>query len=100
MKDKKNNVEAALLKRALGYDTKEIVEEFQDEDGDVKLTKRKVTTKNVPPDISAVKMILDSVNENCKKVGEMTEEELKSEKERLLNLLKETDKNENGKDKK
>ena len=99
MKDKKNNVEAALLKRALGYDTKEIVEEFQDEDGDVKLTKRKVTTKNVPPDISAVKMILDSVNENCKKVGEMTEEELKSEKERLLNLLKETDKNENGKDK-
>jgi len=100
VKDKKNNVEAALLKRALGYDTKEIVEEFQDEDGDVKLTKRKVTTKNVPPDISAVKMILDSVNENCKKVGEMTEEELKSEKERLLNLLKETDKNENGKDKK
>jgi len=99
VKDKKNNVEAALLKRALGYDTKEIVEEFQDEDGDVKLTKRKVTTKNVPPDISAVKMILDSVNENCKKVGEMTEEELKSEKERLLNLLKETDKNENGKDK-
>jgi hypothetical protein len=80
------DVKQALLKKAIGYDTKEVVEEFaQTEEGEVKLTKRKVTTKSVPPDITALKILMD---ENAvKPISQMTDEELEQEKTRLLNLL-------------
>lgn len=58
----KSKIEKSLLKKALGYNYKEVVDEYViDEDGQ-KLTKRKITTKNVPPDISAVKLLLDELN--------------------------------------
>lgn len=58
----KNKIEKSLLKKALGYNYKEVVDEYViDEDGQ-KLIKRKITTKNVPPDISAVKLLLDELN--------------------------------------
>ena len=58
----KNKIEKSLLKKALGYNYKEVVDEYViDEDGQ-KLTKRKITTKNVPPDISAVKLLLDELD--------------------------------------
>ena len=76
-----------LIKKALGYDATEVVEEYVgNEEGDVKLTKKKVTTKNVPPDITALKLLLD---ENEQQVGQMSDEELEQEKIRLLKLLKE-----------
>lgn len=75
----------ALIKKALGYDYKEVVEEYVSSDeGEVRLTKKKVTKKNVPPDITAIKLLLeDSVS-----VSQMSDEELLIEKERLLKLLK------------
>lgn len=77
----------ALVKKALGYETTEIVEEYVSDDaGDIKLTKKKVTQKNVPPDISAIKMLLDQTEIS---VSEMTDEQLEREKERLLKLLNE-----------
>lgn len=75
----------AVLKRALGYEAEEVVEEYSGEDGT--LLKRKVTRKNVPPDISAAKLIL-SGEEKQKDIWEMTDEELAEEKRRLLALLK------------
>lgn len=39
----------ALVRRALGYDTEEIVEEYREEEGEPLLIKRKVTKKSVPP---------------------------------------------------
>lgn len=58
----KSKIEKSLLKKALGYNYKEVVDEYViDEDGQ-KLTKRKITIKNVPPDISAVKLLLDELN--------------------------------------
>ena len=80
-----DNVTVALKKKALGYETEEVVEEFSYEGGEVVLSKKKVTKKNVPPDITAIKMLLDAE----KDVSEMTDEELEKEKVRLLNLLKE-----------
>ena len=49
MKDDKTvmdgRINSALLKKALGFDAKEIVEEYATgEDGEVKLSKKKVTT--------------------------------------------------------
>jgi hypothetical protein len=76
----------ALIKKALGYDYKEVVEEYVSSDeGEIKLTKKKVTKKNVPPDITAIKLLL----EDMPNISSMTDEELLKEKERLLKLIKE-----------
>ncbi len=83
--DKK--IKTALIKKALGYDCTEVVEEYvSGEEGEIKLTKKKVTKKNVPPDISAIKILLC---EEEKDLSSMTDEQLNAEKERLLKLLKE-----------
>ena len=77
----------ALIKKALGYDATEIIEEYvAGEEGEIKLSKRKVTKKNVPPDITAIKMLID---DNQKSVKDMSDEELEQEKARLLSLLSE-----------
>jgi len=83
----KEQFKDALIKKALGYDATEVVEEYStDDQGEVKLVKKKVTTKNVPPDISALKILLDDGNEVP--LTDLTDEQLESEKQRLLNLLK------------
>ena len=53
-------------------------------DGEDKLVKRKVTTREIPPDIKAVKLLLDGGNDEA-----FSDEELEEEKQRLLKLLKE-----------
>lgn len=83
----KEQFKDALIKKALGYDATEVVEEYStDEQGEVKLVKKKVTTKNVPPDISAIKILLDDGKDLP--LTELTDAELEQEKQRLLNLLK------------
>ena len=76
----------ALLKKALGFKTEEVVEEYSASDGEIVLTKKKVTQKVVPPDCMAIKMLIEGCEERY-----MTDEELEKEKERLLKLLKEAD---------
>lgn len=93
MKDDKKSIDgdinSALLKKALGFDAKEIVEEYaMDNDGEVKLSKKKVTTKCVPPDVSALKMLLD----RTAPVSSYTDEELEAEKQRLLDILGQSEK--------
>lgn len=81
----------AIVKRALGYDAKEIVEEYVTTgEGEIVLSKKKVTIKNVPPDVSALKILLelDKTNDACN----MTDQELDEEIEKLLLLLKENKK--------
>lgn len=78
-------VKAALVKKALGFDATEIVEEYvSDEQGDIRLSRKKVTTKNVPPDVTALKMLLE---DDDAPVSQMTDDELEKEKTRLLELL-------------
>lgn len=86
MKEKTTNkkVEKALIKKALGYDAVEIVEEYVNNEGEIVLLKKKVTTKNVPPDVSALKLVLDSGKGDVKG---MTDSELEDEKNRLLLTL-------------
>lgn len=80
------DLKQAIIKRALGYDATEVVEEFaQSDQGEVKLTKRKVTTKSVPPDITALKLLIDEWT--VKPLNEMTDEQLEQEKQRLLEML-------------
>ncbi len=85
-KKSKNEFEQVLIKKALGYDATEVIEEYSaGEEGEIKLIKKKVTKKNVPPDLSALKMLLESQNPS---VTQMTDEELLLEREKLLSELK------------
>lgn len=77
----------ALLKVALGFQVTEVTEEFAEVDGQLKLTKRKRTKKDVPPDLKAVQLLF---GEGATAVSAMSDEELESEKKRLLAELKET----------
>ena len=87
MEEKANRaVEDALKKVAFGFSVEEVTEEYSVEDGEVKLVKRRETRKDVPPDLKAVKMLLDGGE---KPLTDMTDEELEKEKRRLLQLLKE-----------
>lgn len=91
----KRSIKQALYKKAVGYNTKEIVEEYiADEIGDIRLSKKKVTIKSVPPDISAMKLIIEEKEkrEEKKSVYDMTDEQLETEKERLLKIFYEKEK--------
>ncbi len=78
---KEKKVRKALVKRALGYDSEEVIEEYVKTDEGVVLTKKKVTRKNVPPDVTALKILLECGGED---VSLMTTEQLEQERERLL----------------
>lgn len=84
-------IKKALLKKALGYDADEVVEEYVlDEDGNTKLSKKKITRKHYSPDISAMKVLFEKyIKTYGEEVAQMTDDELLQEKERLLKLLKE-----------
>ena len=74
----------AVVKRACGYEAKETVEEYAVVDGSLELVKRKVTLKDVPPDMTAAKMLFDSGE-----ISDLSDEQLEAEKARLLAELKE-----------
>lgn len=82
-------LDKALYKKAVGYETDEIVEEYVcDEDGDFKLNKKKVTKKYISPDLQSVKMLLDKLNSTkTNKFKDLTDEELLLEKKKLLEKL-------------
>ena len=88
MKDtEQEKIGKALMKVALGFQVAEVTEEFAEVDGELKLTKRKRTKKDVPPDLKAVQLLLaesGGVNE----YADMSDEELEMEKMRLLAALK------------
>ena len=84
----KNDVYDAVVKRACGYSAVETVEEYAAVDGSFELVKKRVTTKDVPPDIAAAKLILDDGD-----MDELTDEQLEAEKRRLLEELRSDDEN-------
>lgn len=75
----------ALRRRALGFESDEVVEEYAFQEGEAVLMKRKVTKKTVPPDVAAAKML----SEEEKPLAALSPEELQAEKTRLLALLRE-----------
>lgn len=92
-KTQQKNLTEALFKKALGYDIEEVVEEYvadKEDENRLILNKKKVTQKKVPPDISAVKTLLQIMAKTKEKnFLNLTDEELEKEKIKLLKLLKE-----------
>ena len=84
--ENRESVRDALKKCAVGLSASEVVEEFAVEDGELKLIKKKVTRRDIPPDIKAVKLLLDSDD-----LSAATDGELEEERGRLLKMLKEGD---------
>lgn len=85
-KDKKK-LEKALMDKALGFTTQEVVEEYGFSGDDFVLQKRKTSTKSYPPDLSALQMLLE--REGVDEFYNMTDEDLEKEKQRLLSKIKE-----------
>lgn len=85
--DKNGTLEGVLMKVALGYQVAEVTEEYAEVDGALKLTKRKKTKKDIPPDLKAVQLLLDA--QGGTGLENMSDEELEEEKRRLLQALQE-----------
>lgn len=86
-KNDEQKIEKALIKKAIGFSHDEVIEEYSiDEEGDVKLVKKKVTKKFSPPDIPAIKLLLENYTKDVP-ITQMTDDELKNEKVRLLKEL-------------
>lgn len=69
---------AVLQKRAAGYVATETQEEYAVSEGEMTLVKRKVVQKDVPPDVAALKLLLDS-----RPSDEVSREELERERREL-----------------
>lgn len=93
MKQELDEIKKALYKRAVGYETNEIVEEYSTskEDGET-LTKKKKTIKSVPPDITATKLYLDLNQANEQQLNSLTDKELDEEINKIILKLTKKDK--------
>ena len=83
----KEDIEEALIKKAVGYSIEEISEEYTVVDNEMVLSKRKKNIKDYPPDLSAIKLVLENMD-NLNDFSTFSTEELLKEKERLLKELK------------
>lgn len=86
-----DKIKRALLKKALGYNANEVVEEYTyNEEGELKLSKKKITKKHYSPDISAVKVLFEKYYKTYEdEVLAMSDETLLQEREALKQQLRE-----------
>ena len=78
-----------LLRRAEGYTQTETQREYViEEDGSRRAVKERVVEKEVPPDVQALKIYLE-LTEYRSEFENMSDEEIKAEKIRLIKELKE-----------
>ncbi|MCL2176808.1 MAG: hypothetical protein FWB72_02520 [Firmicutes bacterium] len=75
-----------MFKKAVGFSYEEVVEEFVVKDGAEVLTKRKVTTKQTPPDVSAAKIVIETGGGDD--IDNLSEAELVALRERVLQEIK------------
>lgn len=83
---RENDIKEAIMKVALGYSLEEVTEEYGVEDGELKLVRRKETKKDIPPDLKAVRLLMED-----KDYSALSDEELEAEKQKLLKQLKENE---------
>ena len=88
LRDQSLNEKEKLIELVKHYNVKEVIEEYTEVDGDMMLLRQKVIIKNVPPDITAVKIIAG----NTKEAKELTGDEFEEEKQKLLKILKDSEK--------
>lgn len=77
-----------LYKKAVGFNAQEEVTEYSNEG---EITKKKITSKYIPPDVAALKMYLELMENDCD-VYAMTDKELEEKRIKLLEELNENKK--------
>ncbi len=83
------DLNSLLMLKAKGYDVEEVVEEYSEKDGELVLTKKKVTHKYIPPDSTLLKMLIENQGQNQdEELEKCTEEELR---EMLKNIIQKGD---------
>jgi hypothetical protein len=94
MKKKEEKIGDALMKVALGCRVEEVTEEYSEVEGELRLTKRRKTKKDIPPDLKAVQILLGAdvgsvggVGVDGGKIAMLSDEALEEEKRRLLENL-------------
>lgn len=94
----KDTIKKALCKKALGFSIDEITEEYSTDEGEnLKLVKRKVVSKQIPPDINALKVLFE-YEEKDFDVSALSDEDLLLEREKLISIINGEDNNDNGKE--
>lgn len=88
LRDQSLNEKEKLIELVKHYNVKEVIEEYTEVDGNMRLLRQKVITKNVPSDITAVKMITN----NTKGANKLRDDEFEEEKQKLLKILKDSEK--------
>lgn len=93
--DEEEKLKKALLRKALGYSVKEeTIEYARDSEGEEVVSKRKVSKKYIPPDTTALRLLMEHFyGEEYKDVEDMSDEELLQERAKIIELLKEEEKN-------
>ena len=84
----KQLLRSSIYKKALGYDVDEITEEYALEDNDLKLIKRKVNKKHIPPDYLAFKVLCEYFEEKGDDLSSISDKELDDKINELINHLK------------
>ena len=84
-----DEVRDAVLKVALGFQVEEVTEEYDARDGELKLIKRRETRKDIPPDLKAVRLLLEGTDYSA-----LSDEELEAKRARLAAALSENKKEE------
>ena len=78
------NIKSALIKKASGYTTDEIVEEYCVDEGKEIMVKKKITKKYIPADLTAVKMLLDYYKSDSVDYSGMSDADLDKEAVKLF----------------
>ena len=89
MKSVNQKLKEALVKKAVGYVAKEWVDELavDKETGEMTVVKRKVTKKQVPPDLTAAKLLFEITGEKQFDLVSMSDDDLQNERQKLLDIL-------------
>ena len=88
METYEQKLKKALMKKALGYQTREIVYEYSvGQNGEEQSNKKKVTKKQVPPDLSCLKLLLD--DPLVPDFATLDDDDLERQRQKILQLIKE-----------
>lgn len=63
----------------------EVTEEYAEVDGELRLLKRKKTKKDIPPDLKALQLLLESREERY--ISLLYDEELEEEKQKIFKTI-------------
>lgn len=63
----------------------EVTEEYAEVDGELRLLKRKKTKKDIPPDLKAVQLLLESRED--KDISLLSDDELEEEKQKIFKTI-------------